>query len=115
MINLPRGVGQKTLRALRVLRKHQPLRPARFAKLVWPDSPYWKVHYNCGPYGSTTGMGLVLSAGSYLRKMERLGLTHVVGREMPWGWTDQWFISEKGRDLLKEVARRETMTDAKPG
>lgn len=103
-MKLPRGVGQKTLHALRFIRDHQPLRPARFAKLMWPDSPAWRISYNCGPNGSTFGRGLVMSAGSYLWKMERLGLTNLISRRNAWGeYTYEWFITEKGRDLLKEA------------
>ena len=103
-MKLPRGVGQKTLRALRIVRDNGPLRPARFAELMWPNSPAWKIHYNCGPYGSTTGRGLVMSAGSFLWKMERLGLTALVHRQLAWDeWNYNWFITQKARDLLKEV------------
>ena len=104
MRELPRGVGQKTLQALRIIRDNEPLRPTRFAELMWPDSRYWRVHYKCGPKGSTTGRGLVMSAGSYLGKMQRLGLTIRSSRKRPWGdWTYEWFITEKGRDLLRGI------------
>jgi hypothetical protein len=103
-MKLPRGVGPKTIQALRIVRDNEPLKPTRFAELMWPESPAWKIHYNCGPYGSTTGRGLVMSAGSFLWKMERLGLTNRIHRRLAWDhWNYDWFITGKGRDLLKEI------------
>jgi hypothetical protein len=70
---------------------------------MWPDSPFHKVHYNCGPYGSTTGRGLVMSAGSYLGRMRKLELVYNRWKESLGVWTNGWYITEKGRDLLKEA------------
>ena len=104
MRKLPRGVGQKTLQALRIIREHEPLYPARFARLMWPDSRYWNVNYHCGPRGSSYGRGLVMSAGSYLWKMQRLGLINRFRRRRAWGdYVHEWFITEKGRDLVRDV------------
>ena len=62
------------LRALRILRDHGPVTPTEFAEWMWPDSPYWRVVYRAGPYGSVRGRGLVKSAGSYLAKLRRSDL-----------------------------------------
>ena len=61
-------------KALQIIRDHAPIRPGRFADLMWPNSPAHTRSYNCGPYGATRGSGLVLSAGSYLAKLARAGL-----------------------------------------
>jgi hypothetical protein len=45
-----------------------------------------------------------MSAGSFLWKMERLGLTSRLHRRLAWDdWNYDWFITEEGRDLLKEA------------
>lgn len=115
VMTLPPGVGQKTLHALRIMRDHGPLRPTQFAELMWPDSLAWQISYNCGPNGSMRGRGLIMSAGSYLGRMRKLGLTFHRYREVLGIWTGRWYITEEGRELLKEVAREDATTDAKPG
>lgn len=63
-----------TRRALAIIAEHAPIRPGSFGDLMWPESPARTRSYNCGPNGATRGLGLDLSAGSYLAKLRRAGL-----------------------------------------
>lgn len=56
-------------KALTILKEYGALMPGDFAKYMWPDSPAWNRHYNCGPYGSCTGSGIRKAGGSYLGKL----------------------------------------------
>lgn len=70
-----------------------------FARRMWPDSLAWRRSYNCGGYGSHRGTGIVLSAGSYLAKLYRRGLTWINHSDH-----HQRFHSlrQAGRDALAE-------------
>lgn len=75
-------------RALSILAESGPIRPAAFAKAMWPDSPAWRRTAKCGPNGSHYGGGMYQAAGGFLGKLRRDGLSalgppgmHVISRE----------------------------------
>ena len=66
-------ISKTTLKALKIVRDNAPITCRRFAEIMWENSPAWHRHYNTGN-GATIGKGMWLSAGSYLRKLERAKL-----------------------------------------
>jgi len=73
-------ISDKTARALEILERYhaggtvaRAAMPARwFGEEMWKDSPAMEKHYH--GHGTTKAKGLWLSAGSYLRKLEKRGL-----------------------------------------
>ncbi len=68
-----------------------------FAEKMWPNSDGWKRVSNQGN-GATSGKGMWLRAGVFLRKLGDLGyLYHDIS-----GDTVVWYITGKGLDALGE-------------
>ncbi len=65
---------EKTIKALRILRKHGDMRPARFAEKMWPNSEKWSHPVKCGTHGVHRGGGMYMAAGGYLGRLARRGL-----------------------------------------
>lgn len=63
-----KGIGIKTIQALKVIKEHPNLTPKIFSELMWPDSDSHMVPGSCG-YGVTNGIGLWKSAGSFLGRL----------------------------------------------
>lgn len=61
-------------KALTILRDHGPIKPREFARLMWPDSPAWKLPAKAGPKGTHKGGGMYTAAGGYLGRLHRAGL-----------------------------------------
>lgn len=66
------AVSPEVLRALQVL-AGGPIRPAEFARRLWPNAEGWSRCSKCGR-GSHRGGGMVLAAGGYLGRLRKLGL-----------------------------------------
>jgi hypothetical protein len=104
-------ITDKAARALRVLLDYEEthglgIYPSMFADLMWPDSPYHNVHYNSGR-GSVKGRGLVMSAGSYLAKLHRRGLTR-----RKWIGSQHFdTLSIEGRQALAEWEEAHAVTE----
>ncbi len=62
---------------------------------LWPDSPHWTEAYKAGQNGTVMGRGVVMSGGSYLGKLRKMGL---VQRDFDRGNT--WLLTQAGRVAL---------------
>ena len=97
-------ITDKTIKALKIIDKYGVIYPKQFAQLMWPDSPAWDKVYNTGINGATSGKGMWLCAGSYLRKLKRRGLVEM-------GITDYcqayYVLSKQGRGVLKGESQDE--------
>jgi hypothetical protein len=60
-------------RALKILEGAAPMTAGDFALKMWPDSPSWERHSQCGPKGSTTGAGITRQGGSFLNRLRGKG------------------------------------------
>ena len=90
-----RGVGPGTIKALRILKKHDGMHPREFARFMWPDSPQWGVRLGSG---GARGRGMFKAGGSFLGKLSKLGLVY------PDFYRDAgWRISALGRRVLEEA------------
>lgn len=70
-------VSPVTIKALKLVCDHGPVAPAKFAELMWPDSPAWNRVYTVGNKGGAVrGRGILRSAGSYLGKLRKAGLVY---------------------------------------
>lgn len=86
------------IRALQILLDHGPVRPRAFARHLWGrDHEGWDRVGKCGAQGSTTGTGLVLSAGGYLGRLRQKGWTMRVGE-----YLEKHIITLSGRAALRE-------------
>lgn len=111
-----RTITETTLKALRILRDHtaeQALHhfygntgmiATAFAREMWPDSPAWVVSYGgCSTdRGPVTGSGIVMSAGSYLRK---LWIRKLLCMERHEG-IKHWHLSASGTKALQEADQK---------
>lgn len=106
---------EKQIKALSIIKSFEdkyaghPIMPKIFAKEMWPDSPAWRRSYNTGPSGACRGKGMWLSAGSWLRKLERLGLV----RWDIWQITDKFYqtgyvLTRAGRAALAKIEETST-------
>lgn len=81
------------------------IRPAEFAKLMWPDSEGWERHARCGPKGVSRGGGMRLAAGGYLGRLCRDDLVRFVGHK----YGTSYRVSSKGRkELAAWTAKKAT-------
>lgn len=85
-----------TVRALLLIRDNQIRMPGQFARLMWPNSPYWDKVYNVG-HGATKGVGMWKAGGSLLGKLAQGGLIR-----RPWynDRDDSYALTDKGREFL---------------
>lgn len=60
-------------RGLEVVRDNPRIRPGRFARKMWPDSPCWDQHYPVRG-GVVMGGGMFRAGGSYLGRLRAKGL-----------------------------------------
>lgn len=104
-------------RALRILYEHGPLHPREFARFMWPDSPGWKVHHNCG-YGVSAGSMMAMAGGGYLGKLHHRGW---VAPKYHWNrhgelWLDGHVLTDVGRELAKGLqnAKIDRTAEASP-
>lgn len=92
-------VSQVSTKALRLVRDHGPVAPAKFAEMMWPDSPAWNKVYMAGNKGGAVrGRGIVRSAGSYLGKPRKAGLVY---RNSNW----LYVISVDGIEAIESQVR----------
>jgi hypothetical protein len=82
-------------RALAMLAEHGPLRPADFARYMWPDNPNWRRPGKCGAYGSSKGLGMRLAGGGYLGRLCKAGLVRYT--QYP---REGWVLTASGEQLL---------------
>ncbi len=97
-------ISKITIKALKIIRDYSEnhpdgITPKFFAYEMWPDSPFWKVSYNIGINGATSGKGMWLCAGSYLNKLYYSGLL-IYG--YPNEYTRHFSLSSKGYKALNE-------------
>lgn len=99
---MPDGVGPGTIKALRILQHHGPLRPGEFAKLMWPDSEGWDRSWTCGQNANANqrGKGMYLAGGSFLAKLAKRGFVW----RRPEGWGGGYIIEPAGSKLLAMVS-----------
>lgn len=75
-----------TAKSLRIIQQAPGLRPAEFARRYFPENHEgWSRISKCGPYGSTSGGGLILWAGGWLGKLRKRGLIDSRERLTPAG------------------------------
>jgi hypothetical protein len=91
------SLSPKARLALSILVDHGPLRPASFARKMWPKSEGWERYSNCGPNGARTGMGVEMAGGAFLGKLRKRGLVKLVA-EM---YGHSYKISAEGRKALR--------------
>ena len=94
-------------RALEIIRDNQPTMYAwRFSKLMWPDSDGHKRHYQCGPKGSTIGLGMAMAAGGYLGRLVKLGLVkryyNYDSFRNKMGYQAFYILTKEGEEALKQ-------------
>ena len=108
---LGKKITATTIKALQILRDHTTARKnwgvrgmtaAQFALKMWPDSTAWRKSY--GGYstdrGPVQGAGIIMSAGSYLRKLWIRQL--VIGeREDRRDGVWRWRVSAQGARALR--------------
>jgi hypothetical protein len=83
------------LRALRIVERHGPVRPADFAVLMWPDSPAHARLVRLARHRTPTrGAGLHLAAAGHLAKLQRRG--YVFRRQYEAGYR----LAGAGRTVL---------------
>jgi hypothetical protein len=104
-------------RALQIVAEHGPIRPARFADLMWPDSPGHMRSYNCGPYGASIGIAMARAAGGYLGRLRVRGWVREEWHHAPWGGIedDGWVLTKEGRQALEEDRGLPTEEEATDG
>lgn len=80
----------KQAQALRIVRKHGPVTPGVFARIMWPDSPSWTRVSNCGQNGARTGVGVEQAGGAFLSRLARKNLIR-----------DHWDRDWRGRSIRR--------------
>jgi len=98
-------ITEKTYRALDILNEREwdkPITARDFALKMWPDGK-WKKMYNVGN-GATSGVGMWLSAGSYLSKLKKRGLVWDEYDQQD-GYQRFWHISSKGKEAIEEYEK----------
>ena len=82
--------------ALHLIQDNRIRMPREFARLMWPNSPYWDKVYNVGN-GATKGVGMWKAGGSLLSKLASAGLIR-----RPWcdERDDHYSLTDKGREYL---------------
>lgn len=68
------AVTEAALRALEIVHRRPGIRPAEFAKEMWPASESWARYSDVGQNGVVSGIGIVRAGGAYLGKLKRQGL-----------------------------------------
>lgn len=98
---MPEGIGPGTIKALRILKYHGPLRPGAFAKLMWPHSDGWNRGQTCGRRANALqrGAGMNRAGGSFLAKLAKRGLAWC----RPESWGGGYIIEPAGSKLLEMV------------
>lgn len=81
-------------RGLEIIRDNPGLRPARFAELMWPNSPGWDRVVKCG-HGSHRGGGMYQAGGGLLGKYSRAGYV-ILDRNRGYS------LSSAGRKVLEQ-------------
>ena len=103
-----RGLTEPQRRALEIVAEHGPIRPRKFALLMWPDSPGWQQSYKCGPWGASRGIAMARTGGAYLGKLQRRGWIHQPWHEMPWGYQPEGYsLTEEGQIVLRGAGENE--------
>jgi hypothetical protein len=90
------GIGPKTLIALAIIKEHGPVTPRQFSQLMWPDAEGHEVPGSCG-HGVAVGIGMWKAAGSFLGKLNRMGLIK-----------NDNSISDIGMETLRVLTREAT-------
>ncbi len=88
---------KKTFQALTFVKEagEGGIRPAAFARLMWPDSPCWNNERRCGKTGTAKGMGMFCAAGQYLGTLaKKKGLTEKQEKS--------YFLTEAGEAFLQD-------------
>lgn len=65
-------MGESTRRALELIATGEIAYPSQFARLMWPDSPYWSNRIGHGR-GIVSGAGVAMAGGSFLGKLRKAG------------------------------------------
>lgn len=92
-------------RALEVVRDHPELGPSQFALLAWPSSKghTTRSRRHATPAGGAVGAGIKMTAGAYLRQLERDGLVSSSGSRFA-SYQRRYRLSPQGRAALEEAA-----------
>ncbi|MEL6612674.1 MAG: hypothetical protein AAFQ53_11315 [Bacteroidota bacterium] len=92
------------LKLLRFLRDQGPQRGREIAKAMWPDSPKWRVHYNCGPKGSHVGGAMYQAGGAFAGRVARAtGWVSYRGYERGWAITDEGYAALNAHEPREEA------------
>ena len=96
------GLTEPQRRALKIVAEHGPIRPAKFALLMWPDSPGHQRSYKCGPWGASIGIAMARTGGAYLGKLRRRGWVCDAWHETSWGYQPEGYsLTKEGRAALE--------------
>jgi hypothetical protein len=88
-----------TDKALKLIHDKEIKYSRDFAKLMWPESPYWKVVYNVGN-GATKGAGMWRSGGSFLGRLHSAGLIY---QFLP---GERIRLTDKGKARIADIPER---------
>lgn len=91
-----------TIRALQIIRDDETIhRPTEFARKMWPGSEGWQRVGKIG-HGSHRGVGLLLAAGGFLRKLRAQGLIIISLDRDYRSYSRDYYLTSKGREMLEE-------------
>lgn len=82
-----------------IMQEGGSVKPKKFAKLAWPDSPKWETVRKCGKSGYYKGMGMFVAAGQYLGRLAKKGYLEKNSK------TGKYGITEAGATFLEEQAK----------
>lgn len=88
-------MGDKTVKALAIIRDVCVESPRQFARLMWPDSEAWSHSQRVGRNlnGSQRGAGMSKCGGSFLGKLRKAGLVAQLDH--------RYILTQKGKEMVE--------------